>query len=223
MEPLSIIIISVFFVCAGILFLLFRTLYKQLKDLRVIHRQTVSVDKPYLADAAIIEQAPVAVRVGAKTLFLRPLNNHLYTVYIAEMIRFFELFASRLTVLSFMSTGDIYNENTVQEIISQWKKNAYDKKLNYEMTRIIVDLFLKDKRVNPQGITRKYLLENTDWNELVQIFLIMRAVNVEAVQPFIRSLTGQLQGAKQIAGSGCTLLPGGVSNQSGKSPLVPRY
>ena len=193
--------------------MLFRT-WLLASRLRILRRVQITADDPVLPDVAIVNRKPYAFPVGKKTLYLQALSHEMHRRFISYYSEFLGACGSQLSGLRLIESSD--DPALKAAVLEKWRAVSFSKTMNTNMRLLISECFLKDKRVNPDGVRWKDI-KVLGWDTVLELWQLASARNLEAVEDFINALSAKL------AGRLGTQKHGSNYRSSAESRLTPQF
>lgn len=183
--------------------------------LRIIRRIGITQDDPVLPDVCVIHDKPYIFPIGRhKALYLQPLSHEMHRRYLMHYTTFLASLGSQLNGLRMIQSID--DQATRDEIIEKWKTVAFSRQANDGLKRLFCDVFLADRRVNPDRIGWR-TIKRLRWDDVLFIWQMASARNLEAVEDFINALLVRLADPQG------KLKTGSNSPKSAGSRLTPQF
>lgn len=183
--------------------------------LRILRRIEVSQDDPVLPDVCIMHDKPYIFPIGKrKALYLQPLSHEMHRRFLRLYTAFLATIGNELAGLRLLQSVD--DQATREEVIEKWRKVAFSRQANAGLKRLFCDVFLKDRRMNPDRIGWR-TIKRLRWDDVMFIWQMASARNLEAVEDFINALLVRLADPQGRA------KPGSNSQKSAGSRLTPQY
>lgn len=170
--------------------------------LRIIRRLEITEEDPTLPDVAVLNEKPYVYPVGKRNLYLRGLTHEMHRRFLGRYAEFLASVGGQLENLRLLQSID--DQKTRDEVIAQWRAVAFDDKMNAKLEALFRDVFLSDKRMNPERVKWRHI-RRLGWEEILFIWQYAAARNVEAVEDFISALLAKLAGRSANAKHGSKL------------------
>lgn len=187
---------------------------RRMRVLGIADRIEITRDKPHLPDPVIEDEKPVPFPVGnGKHLYLQPLKEYEFTRYMGLYSTFLLALHNRAAGLKFIGKDD--SNGRQKRILHDWSFLAFDAKLRKLQLRLIQDVFLKNRDINPERVKIKEI-KKMRIDKIVRLWQMLHDRNVNAVEDFTRSLMTSLSGRENVkagsasSGAASTTVPFGT-------------
>ena len=187
---------------------------KRMRVLGIADHVEITREKPHLPDPVIDDEKPVPFPVGnGKHLYLQPLKEYEFTRYMGLYSTYLLALHNRAAGLKFVGEGD--SKGRQKRILHDWSFLAFDDKLRKLQLRLIQEMFLKNRDINPERVKIKDIKEMRI-DKIVRLWQLLHDRNVNAVEDFTRSLMTSLSGRENVkagsvsSGAASTTVPFGT-------------